>query len=190
MPEARSRATRACRRLSRSWKRSRLSVICAPIFMTGLSDVIGSWKTMAISLPADPRSAFGASVEQVRALEDDLAADDPAGRRLDQAQDRQHADRLAAAALADDREAFAPIDGIGDAVDGVHDAVDGKELGLKVPDLEKHRGRSPAAIFRPSPRQGQIRAPGAALREWRGRVRVAPPAPARYARKGRQDEQR
>jgi hypothetical protein len=29
----------------------RLSVICRPIFTTGLSEVIGSWKTMAISLP-------------------------------------------------------------------------------------------------------------------------------------------
>ena len=31
------------------------SVICLPIFMTGLSDVIGSWKTMASSEPHNSR---------------------------------------------------------------------------------------------------------------------------------------
>ena len=35
------------------------SVICRPIFMTGFSDVIGSWKTIAISVPQTSRICFG-----------------------------------------------------------------------------------------------------------------------------------
>ncbi len=36
------------------------SVICRPIFITGLSDVIGSWKIIAISVPQISRIAGGA----------------------------------------------------------------------------------------------------------------------------------
>ncbi len=37
--------------------RSRISVICRPMVSTGLSELIGSWKTMAISLPRTARSS-------------------------------------------------------------------------------------------------------------------------------------
>ena len=41
------------------WLRSGSS-ICRPIFISGFSDVIGSWKIIAISLPHTPRMSFGA----------------------------------------------------------------------------------------------------------------------------------
>jgi hypothetical protein len=51
----------------------RLSVICRPIFTTGLSEVIGSWKTMAISLPQISRISLLETFREVLALEEDLA---------------------------------------------------------------------------------------------------------------------
>ena len=35
------------------------SEICLPIFMSGFSDVIGSWKIIAISRPQIPRISLG-----------------------------------------------------------------------------------------------------------------------------------
>ena len=49
--ESRARAVASASFLSTfRWWRSD-SVICLPIFMTGLSEVMGSWKTMPISAP-------------------------------------------------------------------------------------------------------------------------------------------
>ena len=52
------------------------SVICWPIFMTGLSEVIGSWKTIAISVPHSVAQSSSASVDDVAALEADAARAD------------------------------------------------------------------------------------------------------------------
>ncbi len=50
------------------WKRND-SVICRPIFMTGFSAVIGSWKIIAISVPQRLRYSVVAPVGEVVALE-------------------------------------------------------------------------------------------------------------------------
>ena len=55
-------------------------------------------------------------------------------RRIDSA-----LDRLARAALADDRDGLARLDGIGNAVDGADDARTGTELGMKFPYLQQWR---------------------------------------------------
>ena len=78
-------------------------MICRPIVSTGLSEVIGSWKIIAMSRPRISRISSSESVEQVAALEQDAAraAMRPAvlasSRMIGE---RRH--RLAAAGLADD----------------------------------------------------------------------------------------
>jgi hypothetical protein len=47
----------------------------SPIVSTGLSDVIGSWKTMAISLPRTLRISSSSSLRMSLPLEEDLARD-------------------------------------------------------------------------------------------------------------------
>ncbi len=49
-------------------------------------------------------------LENILAIEPDLAGDDPAGRIRDQTQDRQRADALAAAALTDKAQGFALVE--------------------------------------------------------------------------------
>src|SRR3954447_10164030 len=68
-----------------------------------------------------------------------LTANDPARRARHQPHDREHADALAAAALADDPEGLPWIDRERDAVDGAHDPRTGIEVRLKVSDLEDRR---------------------------------------------------
>ena len=109
---------------------------------TGLSDVIGSWKIIEMSLPRSARISASGSVEQIPPLEADCAADDAAGRRLDQPQDRQRGDALAAAGFADDAQRLAGAQRKRDAVDRAHDAVAGEEIGLQIVDLE-NRVRRP-----------------------------------------------
>ena len=50
------------------------SVICVPIRLTGLSEVIGSWKTMAISVPQKCLALRVGEGADVAALEADRAA--------------------------------------------------------------------------------------------------------------------
>ena len=56
---------RAARRDSR-WCTMAASAIWSPTVNTGLSDVIGSWKIIAIWLPRMARSSRGASVSRLR----------------------------------------------------------------------------------------------------------------------------
>ena len=86
--------------------RATASAIWSPHVKTGLSDVIGSWKIIEIALPRTSRISSSAELEQVAAVELDLARDDLAGA-LDQAHDRERGDALAAAGLADDAERLA-----------------------------------------------------------------------------------
>ena len=55
----------AARRPSPSWRRT-ASAICSPIVKTGFSEVIGSWKTIEISLPRIFRIWAGGSVTRSR----------------------------------------------------------------------------------------------------------------------------
>ena len=52
------------------------SVIWRPIFITGFSEVIGSWKTIAISVPQSSRICWRLQVDDLAALEDDAALAD------------------------------------------------------------------------------------------------------------------
>ena len=67
------------------WCRISASPICRPMVMTGLSEVIGSWKIIEISLPRTRAHLRLVELQQVDAVEADRAADDAAGRIGDQA---------------------------------------------------------------------------------------------------------
>ena len=86
---------------------SSASAICRPIVSTGLSEVIGSWKIIAMSLPRTPRIVGFVELQQIDAVERDRAADDAAGRIGHQPHDRQRGHALAAAGFADDRQRLA-----------------------------------------------------------------------------------
>ena len=95
----RSRCVRSCARIA--------SVIWSPTVNTGFSDVIGSWKIIAIRLPRMSRICAGGSFEQVagpRTAPGPAAMRPGCGTRR-MTTEREHA--LAAAALADDAERLA-----------------------------------------------------------------------------------
>ena len=99
------------------------SVTCNPIGITGFSEESGSWKIIAMSRPRMSRAGPVVELEQVRAVEDGLAADPQAGLLGQQAHDRQRGDALAAAGLADQADHLAGVDREGHPVDGVHGAL-------------------------------------------------------------------
>ncbi len=59
--------SRASFRLIPTWSRSG-SVICLPMVMTGFSELSGSWKTMAISVPSSSRIARSSSPTSSRPM--------------------------------------------------------------------------------------------------------------------------
>ena len=71
---------------------------------TGLSDVIGSWKIIAISLPRISRIWSGLSVRRSRPSNMTVPRFNLAGRARYQTHQRKRANTFAAAALADDAE--------------------------------------------------------------------------------------
>ena len=103
---------------------------------TGFSDVIGSWKIIEIAVAADVAHLLVGELEQVAAVEQDLAGDG-ASRPLDEAHHRQRGDALAAARFADHAERLAVPDLEADAVDGLDRAVLGEEVRLEALDLER-----------------------------------------------------
>ena len=112
------------------------SLIWRLIVRTGLSEVIGSWKIIAMSLPRIDAHLLVRHLQDIVALEEDLAGDDLARRAGDQAHDREPGHALAAARLADDAERFARHDVERDIVDRLDDAVLGLELGLEILRLQ------------------------------------------------------
>ena len=151
---AASRPRRRRRAAMPRWTRSD-SVICRPIFITGLSDVIGSWKIIAISRPQIRR----------RSRSDIVVSSMPSNctlpSRIDvavgqQAHDRARQDRLARARLAHDAERLAPVEREADAVDGANRPERGEEVGLEVAHLEQRPGERPlercaASLLTPAP---------------------------------------
>ena len=87
---------------------------------------------------ADPAHLVVRQLEQVPAVEQDLAGLDPAGLG-DEAQDRQAGHALAAAGLADEAHDLAAVDVEVDAVDRPDDAVAGVERRPQALDLEQRR---------------------------------------------------
>ncbi len=98
-------------------------MICSPHVKTGLSDVIGSWKIIEISLPRIARISRGLAEQEFAPAEPHGAADDPSGRLRHEPEDRQRRDALAAARLADDRERLARVHLERHAVHGAHDRL-------------------------------------------------------------------
>jgi len=75
----RARPGRAARPPPRA--RARAAAIWSPMVNTGLSEVIGSWNTMAMRAPRTRRMASASVAEEVVAVEQDMAAGgDAAGR--------------------------------------------------------------------------------------------------------------
>jgi hypothetical protein len=87
----------------------------------------------------------GVELQQVDALEQDLAAGDAPRRLGDQAHDRERGDRLAAARLADDAERAPGPERERDPVDGAVGAAIAVEPGAQVADLQQGRHRRAAA---------------------------------------------
>ena len=100
------------------------SMICSPILSTGLSEVMGSWKIMAISRPRMRRisssESFSSSLPPSKR---DLARGDARGARRQQAHHRQRRDRFAGAGLADNGHHLARMDRIAQPLDGPDRAV-------------------------------------------------------------------
>ena len=111
---ARRRACRAERRSSPRCRRM-CSVSCCPTESIGWSDVNGSWKTIDISRPEICAQPAARHPEQLAPVE----AGAPRRRRplREQAEQREHRDRLAAPALAGDPEDLPRLDLVVDAVD-------------------------------------------------------------------------
>ena len=112
------------------------SATCMPTVSAGLSDDIGSWKIIAMLLPRIARMSASSSFSS-RAVEQDLAALDPAGRIRDQAQQRERGDALARAGFADDRQRLAGDDVERHVIDRGHGAALGAEPRREVVDLEQ-----------------------------------------------------
>ena len=115
---------------------SSASRICRPIVSTGLSEVIGSWKIIAISRPRIERSSLVVQREQVAAAEHRGALRDAAVPREDPEQ-RERGDALAAARLAHDPERLAGRDVERDPVDRVDEPSLGAEADVQVVDDER-----------------------------------------------------
>ena len=102
---------------------------------TGLSEVIGSWKIIAISLP---RSLRRRDCGTFRRFSSSNRTSPGRGRvaRVVEPHDREARHALAAARLADDADGLPALDLEVDAVDGFHDAVVGLEVRAQVADVE------------------------------------------------------
>ena len=157
---SRSPRLRAFGELSGRW-RTMPSTIWSPIVNAGLSEVIGSWKIIAIRSPRSSRIAAADKLQQVDAVEQDLAAGDAPRRLRHEAHDRQRGHALAAARFADDAERASGLEREADAVDRgeLAAAVDG-EQGAQVAHFEQrgHRcapGRLEALRFRLRSRRGR-----------------------------------
>ena len=74
-------------------------------------------------LAPDPPHLLLAQRNEIAALPEDLAGDDPPGRHRDQLEHGECRDGLATAGFADDAEGFAAVYGKIDAIDGMHHAV-------------------------------------------------------------------
>ncbi len=138
-------------------------MIWLPTEYTGEKLVMGSWKTMAISLPriaADLR-ALGVQGREVHRpgvpVEHHAPARDDAVPGHD-AEDRLRGHALAAAGLPDDAQDAPSLHVEGDPVHGPERALARDEVGLEVLDLQEHvalRRRSCADRSWPPPRPGR-----------------------------------
>ena len=104
---------------------------------TGLSDVIGSWNTIAMSFPRMRPHLVLIELQQITSLEHDFAGDDLAWGRRDQAQDRKRRDALPTARLTHKPQRLAFLHGVGRAVNCLDDALLRVEVRPKIIYLKK-----------------------------------------------------
>ena len=121
-----------------------------PTESIGCSDVNGSWKTIAMLAARDRRAAARRGMpQQVAAAEARGPLDTRPSRQ--QAEQREHRHRLAAAALAGDAEDLARLDRVVDAVDDRHVAAPASAAARAAPRprggscLRAPRGATPSA---------------------------------------------
>ena len=99
-------------------------------------------------LAAQLAHVLRAELQQVDAVEQDRARDDPARRIRHEPRDRERRDALAAAGFADEAERLAVADVEADVVDRLDDAVGREEVGRQVADLEQVVGLAADARLR------------------------------------------
>ena len=106
------------------------------MLLTGFSDVIGSWKIIAILRAADLAAARALRARAGSPCPSSLHRPGRIGRAVDQPHHGQARDALAGAGLADDAERLAFLDREADAVDRLDDAVVRPERRPEIRDLE------------------------------------------------------
>jgi hypothetical protein len=104
-------------------------------FEDGVETGSGLLEDHGDAVAADVAHVGFGKLEQVLALEEDLAADDLAGD-AHEAQDGEGGHAFATARFADKTHDFSAIDVKVDAIDGLDHAVLGVEVGFEVPHLE------------------------------------------------------
>src|ERR1041384_4070266 len=113
----------------------------SPILKTGLSDVIGSWKTMAMSSPRTLRISFSDSFARslpLKRISPPVTRPGGATRRM--------IDIAVTLLPQPDSPTSAAADVEGDVVDRAHRAVAGEKRGLEVLHLEDGLARIDIAI--------------------------------------------
>ena len=107
-----------------------------------------------LAAPHVTHRLFG-ELQEIAALEQDLATDDPARGPGDEPHDAQRADALAAARFPDDAQRLAGRDFEGDPVDGIHRPASSRELDAKI--LDRQEWLSGHAVSGRVPRAGRRR---------------------------------
>ena len=103
-------------------------------------------KNHADAVAANRPQRARVELDEIAPVEQDLPADDAAGRIGDQAQDRQCRDRFSATGLPDDRDGLSRIDREAHVVDGLDDVAGAEETGPQVADVEKRHLDAPGLI--------------------------------------------
>ena len=145
------------------WCSRSVSPICRPTVSTGLSEVIGSWKIIEMSLPRMLAHLRARAAPADRGPRSGSRPAIRAGRRLDQPQDRQRGDGLAAAGLADDRQRLARVDANDTPSTARTTPSRRAEMGLQVLDFERAaaaRAIGPSTSLQPSRGAGRARRAG------------------------------
>src|SRR5579883_2778963 len=117
--------------LSSFWCSITASAICSPMVSTGLRDVIGSWKIMAIRLPRIRRISSSESARRSRPSKRIFPSTIlPGGVGMSRMMDRA----CTLFPLPDDPQGLPFVEVVGEPVHRLHDALVGVEVGLQVPD--------------------------------------------------------
>ena len=126
-------------RRSRSRWAFSASLIWKPTVKHGFSDDIGSWKIIAMSLPAISRRSAGGHRNEVAAVDVMRSALDLGGERQE-AHHREHRHRLARAEFADDRQHLVAVNRHVDPIHRLERAVARGEGDGEIADFEQGHG--------------------------------------------------